>query len=93
MDVQISIAFASLGILAFISPQELYSRHTFLIWATCLAIQYLLLKVYRIFIYPFYVSPLRHLPGPKVRRLILRSELQITKIYALEQYLTAWPGA
>ncbi len=22
--------------------------------------------LYRIFIYPFYVSPLRHLPGPKV---------------------------
>jgi hypothetical protein len=23
-------------------------------------------KVYRIFIYPYYVSPLRNLPGPKV---------------------------
>jgi len=23
-------------------------------------------KVYRAFVYPYYVSPLRHLPGPKV---------------------------
>lgn len=24
-------------------------------------------KLYRIFIYPYFVSPLRHLPGPKVQ--------------------------
>lgn len=29
-------------------------------------VQYLVVKLYRIFIYPFYVSPLRHLPTPKV---------------------------
>ena len=28
---------------------------------------YVLVKCYRIFVYPFWVSPLRHLPGPKVR--------------------------
>jgi hypothetical protein len=27
---------------------------------------YLASKAYRIFIYPYYVSPLRNLPGPKV---------------------------
>lgn len=24
-------------------------------------------RIYRLFIYPYFVSPLRHLPGPKVR--------------------------
>jgi len=25
-------------------------------------------RIYRLFIYPYFVSPLRHLPGPKVRK-------------------------
>jgi hypothetical protein len=29
--------------------------------------QYLLLKIYRVFIWPNFFSPLRKLPGPKVR--------------------------
>lgn len=29
--------------------------------------QYFVLKFYRIFLYPNFFSPLRHLPGPKVR--------------------------
>jgi hypothetical protein len=29
---------------------------------------YLACKVYRLFIYPYYVSPLRHLPGPRDHR-------------------------
>lgn len=28
--------------------------------------QYITLKIYRIFLYPKYFSPLRHVPGPKV---------------------------
>jgi hypothetical protein len=29
-------------------------------------VQYTVIVLYNIFIYPFYRSPLRHLPGPKV---------------------------
>lgn len=29
-------------------------------------LQYLAIKLFYIFIWPFYFSPLRHLPGPKV---------------------------
>jgi len=32
-----------------------------------LALQYVAIKAYNIFNYPFYRSPLRHLPGPKAR--------------------------
>lgn len=37
-----------------------------LVFALFLA-QYVALKLYSIFVWPFLVSPLRHLPGPKVR--------------------------
>jgi hypothetical protein len=33
-------------------------------------LQFLIWAVWRIFIYPKYMSPLRHLPGPKVSRLL-----------------------
>ncbi|KAF6817836.1 Cytochrome P450 709B2 [Colletotrichum sojae] len=33
----------------------------------CIATYYVIPGVYNIFIYPFYVSPLRHRPGPKIR--------------------------
>ncbi len=32
----------------------------------CFFLQYAALKFYRVVIYPHFVSPLRHLPGPKV---------------------------
>lgn len=37
---------------------------------------FLAYQLYRIFVYPYYVSPLRHLPGPKVpkRQAMLASE-------------------
>jgi len=35
-------------------------------FATLFLVQYLLLKVYRLVLYPRFFSPLRRLPGPKV---------------------------
>jgi hypothetical protein len=29
---------------------------------------FLAYQAYRVFVYPYYVSPLRHLPGPKVHK-------------------------
>lgn len=45
-------------------------------------IQFLAVKCYRIFLYPYYFSPLRHLPGPTVSALNTRVEtrfLAVTK--------------
>lgn len=40
--------------------------HSTLTLAFILSLPVLLTTVYWLFIYPFYVSPLRHIPGPKV---------------------------
>lgn len=45
-------------------PREETLRHSI----TLFTVQYLTLKFYRIFLYHRYFSPLRHVPGPKVRR-------------------------
>ncbi|KAI8633237.1 cytochrome P450 3A5 [Xylariaceae sp. FL1651] len=39
------------------------------------ALQYVLLKVFRIYSYPRLFSPLRHIPGPQVNNIILGQEL------------------
>ncbi len=36
-----------------------------------LVAQYIAIQIYKIFIWPFYISPLRHLPTPKVTTAIL----------------------
>jgi hypothetical protein len=40
--------------------------HIIKIFVMLFAVQYALFVIYNTFIYPFYRSPLRHLPGPKV---------------------------
>lgn len=43
-------------------------------------VHYCLLKFYRIYIYPRYFSPLRHLPGPRVRHLSISTvDYPVTK--------------
>lgn len=44
--------------------------------ATVFLGQYITLKIYRIFLYPKYFSPLRHLPGPKVGQLLPLNSLK-----------------
>ncbi|KAI0977067.1 cytochrome P450 3A5 [Xylaria arbuscula] len=38
-------------------------------------LQYLILKLYRVYLYPRFFSPLRHLPGPQNNNIILGQEL------------------
>lgn len=39
--------------------------------------QFIVVKAYWLFIYPYYVSPLRHLPGPKVSQQLKSSVLPV----------------
>lgn len=48
-------------------------------FAYLLLSQYLLLAAYDIFIYPAYVSPLRHLPGPKGDNILLGQTLKFIR--------------
>lgn len=67
MDFEISGAASVLEIAA------LYPRSQYLSWPVLksllglLLLHYAVIKCYRMFIYPYWFSPLRHLPGPKVR--------------------------
>lgn len=47
-----------------------------------LLVQYALVKYYRIFLYPFYFSPLRHLPGPKVCNTGVLSNVELSSKYS-----------
>lgn len=49
------------GHAAVLTPQ------TLLVLATCSLVYFALRSLYNIYIYPFYVSPLRHIPSPLVR--------------------------
>ncbi|KAI1771885.1 cytochrome P450 [Hypoxylon cercidicola] len=43
---------------------------------TLFLVQYVVAKVYRIILYPNFLSPLRHLPGPKDHNLLLGQEVK-----------------
>lgn len=66
MDFKICAALAVLETVSVASLREFHVIAALRTWAGLLLFQYLLVKAYRVLLYPFYVSPLRHLPGPKV---------------------------
>ena len=73
MDVIYCLVSSWLGRLAYTQLQTKTPLFTLLPAASRLAIflslffiQYSLLIFYRLYIYPNYLSPFRHLPGPKV---------------------------
>ncbi|KAM0326282.1 hypothetical protein ACHAQA_006880 [Verticillium albo-atrum] len=65
MDLEISIAVGILLTITssrFILLEDVMPLCVFLL---AFAVQFIAFKVYRVFIFPRFVSPLRHLPGPK----------------------------
>jgi hypothetical protein len=59
-------AVAEAAVITTLFPQHLPRNP--LIWTLlcALALNFGLFTVYSVFIYPFFISPLRHLPRPKV---------------------------
>lgn len=45
--------------------KDLATQPTLLLFSGLFLAQYLLLTFYRVIVYPHFLSPLRHLPGPK----------------------------
>ncbi|KAI8952274.1 cytochrome P450 3A5 [Xylaria longipes] len=75
MDVAICVVLASIELyLANLSSKVGESLHltTFI---SLLSLHYFLFKFYRIYLYPRFFSPLRHLPGPQRNNAILGQEL------------------
>lgn len=60
-----------------LSTDNVFTTQTLLAVGGVYLLYLVVRMVYALFIYPFYVSPLRHLPTPKVRRSALnRSEVE-----------------
>ncbi|KAI2609244.1 cytochrome P450 [Hypoxylon sp. NC1633] len=60
-------------------------------------LQYTLLRLYRIILYPTFISPLRNLPGPKDHNLVLGQEVKKFKAESPSsiqlQWMRKWPEA
>lgn len=58
--------------VAVVLLREYVADYTLIsVFVRLLAANIALAAIYKVFIYPFFVSPLRHLPGPKVSLLEL----------------------
>ncbi|KAI0179894.1 cytochrome P450 [Hypoxylon sp. FL1284] len=103
MDLKICLCLASVQavvISALSSSHEtlsyLASNHV-LLFLGLLGLQWGLLKIYRIFVYPAFFSPLRHIPGPKDSNFFLG---QLVNLYRastpIEHYMKwslTWPDS
>lgn len=96
MDHQLSAILSAGELLCFNGPQQvarlIHEEPSALIvpFLTLLAIQYGLLKLYRIFIYPHFVSPLRHLPGPKDSPFLIGQFMAMFKAATYSELQVKW---
>ena len=73
MDLHTSAIIAVLGTVAVVGPEEtleLFETSKAKLIATCLAyfcVHFGTVKIFKVFVYPQFLSPLRNVPGPKVR--------------------------
>ena len=70
MDLEVSVALSVAETISLIGLKSLRETPLLTIFATFAGFffsQYALVKTYRVVLYPRLFSPLRHLPGPKVR--------------------------
>ena len=68
MDLQVCAVLSLIETLAVVPLKELLvTAGSLKIFLLLLLGQYASVKIYRLFIYPAFFSPLRHLPGPTVR--------------------------
>ncbi|KAK3316797.1 cytochrome P450 3A5 [Apodospora peruviana] len=65
MSTKAVFALASAVSLLILPPNELLAIRGLKTILALVCAQYVLQNLYRIFIYPHYLSPLRHLPGPR----------------------------
>ncbi|TLD30520.1 hypothetical protein PspLS_02442 [Pyricularia sp. CBS 133598] len=77
MDIQTCAVLSALETVAWAGFHEYRSlalttrKELVAVFSVFFLVQYLCIKIYRIFIYPVHVSPLRHLPTPKGNHFML----------------------
>ncbi|KAI0135255.1 cytochrome P450 [Daldinia grandis] len=97
MDVFICGGVTVLELVALRPSSEFESLWIFKKFASVFLIQYAVLKLYRIILYPNLFSPLRHLPGPKDHNLVLGQEIKKFRADGPAsvqlQWMRKWPDA
>jgi hypothetical protein len=69
MDLRTCAIISLLETIALVPVKPpLALTRSFRIFIPLLLLQYAAVKIYRLFVYPFFFSPLRHPPGPTVSR-------------------------
>lgn len=66
MDLNIIAVVSALETAVLLPKGDLFGMPAVKVWLGLVLGQYIVAKMYSIFLYPHFVSPLRHLPGPKV---------------------------
>ncbi|KAI1084216.1 cytochrome P450 [Whalleya microplaca] len=94
------VSCVALTILQLIALQPVRKLDSLLILKSFLALftlQYTLLKICRVVLYPNFFSPLRHLPGPKDHNLLLGQEIKKFRadspVGAQLEWMHRWPDA
>lgn len=66
MDLLKCGAISSVEVLLLLRAEYIQQGAVLYTFFALFSQQYLALKLFHILVWPFYFSPLRHLPGPKV---------------------------
>ncbi|KAI2470825.1 cytochrome P450 [Annulohypoxylon bovei var. microspora] len=97
MDIISCGILTALELVAFIPDREHSSSSVSKQFLIGLVAQYVILKFYRVVLYPNYFSPLRHLPGPKDHNIILGQEVKKFKAESPAgvqlTWMRQWPDA
>ncbi|KAF2183834.1 cytochrome P450 [Zopfia rhizophila CBS 207.26] len=90
MKSRLCALLSTVETFALVYPNYRTSNDFILTFLALYIAQYAVLAVYNIFIYPFYRSPLRHLPGPKNGNIFFGQTLDFVKAEGPNDLLLTW---
>lgn len=97
MDLNIIAVVSALETAVLLPKGDLFGMPAVKVWLGLVLGQYIVAKMYSIFLYPHFVSPLRHLPGPKDNHFFIGQTARLMMAaspHALyEEWTRKWPDA
>ncbi|EJT71853.1 cytochrome P450 3A5 [Gaeumannomyces tritici R3-111a-1] len=97
MDLNVIAVVSALQTVVLLPKDELFGLSAVKVWLGLMLAQCLLTKMYSICIYPHFVSPLRHLPGPKDNHFFVGQAARLMMAAGphdlYEEWARKWPDA